>query len=127
MYEFNVRFTARRQRRLTELEKDTDTFLYRHEAEFADLDQRREEREQRWELEKMERETQLTNTVWRERILMAMSVVLFLCALGLLIVGAVSGDAYVLGGSGASGTAGIVGMLRLALDREKASGAHRAG
>lgn len=113
--------------RLRKLEANTDKFLCQHEAEFADMDQRRAEREQRWELEKREREAKLIHSLWREKFLMGMNLVLFFCAIGLLILGAASGDFYAFGGSGATGTAAVLGMLRLALDKESESTTRRAG
>jgi hypothetical protein len=121
MYNFHRELMAVRQRRLRELEKDTDRFLYRYEVEFADRDQRREEREQRWELEKREREAWLASSLRRERILIRLSALLFLCAIGLLIVGTASGEPYALGGSGATGATAILRMLRLAFGGQKAS------
>jgi hypothetical protein len=126
MYNYHRKSIEVRQRRLREREADTDRFLSRYEAEFADRDQRRAEREQRWELEKKEREAKLTHSLWWERVLMGMNVVLFFCAIGLLIVGAASGEFFALGGSGATGTAAVLGMLRLVLDKGSESGAHRA-
>jgi hypothetical protein len=127
MHNYHRELIAVRQRRLRELEADTDKFLSRYEAEFADRDQRRAEREQRWELEKREREAKLTHSLWWERVLMGMNLVLFFCAIGLLILGAASGEFYAFGGSGATGTAAVLGMLRLVLDKESESAAHRAG
>ena len=114
-----------RQRRFREREADTDKFLNRYEGEFADIDQHRAERAQRWELERREREAELTNRLRWERLLMGMSLVLFSCSIGLLILGAASGEFYAFGGSGATGTA-VLGMLRLVLGKESESAAHRA-
>lgn len=115
------------RRQLRELEADTDKFLNRYEPEFADWDQRRTEREQRWDLEKREREAKLTHSLWWERLFMGMNLVLFFCAIGLLIFGATSGEFYAFGGSGATGAAAVLGMLRLVLGKESESAAHRAG
>ncbi len=67
-------------------------------VELADREQRREERRAlcvqelrerhtRLELEKREREIRLIHSAWRERILIAMSVVCFLGAIGLPLAG----------------------------------------
>ena len=115
------------QRRLRELEADTDKFLSRYEAEFADRDQRRGEREQRWELEKREREARLVHSLWWERLLMGVNLALLFCAIGLLILGATSGELYALGGSGATGAVAVLGILRLVVDRQSESAPYRAG
>ncbi|HYG97352.1 MAG TPA: hypothetical protein VD741_09635 [Solirubrobacterales bacterium] len=95
------------------LEPIENSLLHR-EPELANQAQLREERRAlftqelrerriRLELERRERETKLVNGSLRERLLMGMTVICFLCTIGLLIVGSQTGQPYVLGSSGAFG------------------------
>lgn len=98
--------------------------MRRYEAELADQEQRRVEREERWKLEKMERETKLVHSSWRERIEIGTNLVGLVCAIVLLIAGIRSGQA-VLGGSGAIGLFSVLWMLHTSLGRRKQSTARR--
>lgn len=64
-------------------------------------EQELQERQTRLELEKKERETRLVNNSWRERMLMGMALICFLCSIGLVLATAISGEPYPLGGSAA--------------------------
>jgi hypothetical protein len=77
----------RRRERLASRERDH--VVLRQESELED---QRQERRERWTLEKRERYAAL-----------AMHLVLFVCTLVLLIVGSSSGRLSVLGGSGVTG------------------------
>lgn len=92
----------------------------RSEAELADQEQQRVEREERWRLEKIERETKLVYSSWRERIEIGTNLVGLVCVIVLLIVGIRSGQA-VLGGSGAVGLFSVLWMLHSTLGRRRES------
>jgi hypothetical protein len=126
MHHFHHKAYEVHQHRLRELEDKTDKFLNRFEAEFADRDQRRVEREQRWELEKKELEARLPHRILGERIALAMSLVLFACAIGLAAFGLVLGEPYPFAGS-VTLAAAAAGMVRLVLVRESEAVARRAG
>lgn len=98
--------------------------MRRREADLADQEQRRVEREERWKLEKMERETKLVYSSWRERIEIGTNLVGLVCAIVLLIAGIRSGQA-VLGGSGAVGLFSVLWMLHNSLGRRRESTARR--
>jgi hypothetical protein len=104
----------------------------RHQADLADQTQRRGEREERWKLEQEERRQQLEKDGKREdngylieKALMAMMVVAFALAVGLLIVAALVaqssgkpanwsdslGWAFAAGGSGAMGLLSLVMLM----------------
>jgi hypothetical protein len=104
---------------------DADRNVLPREAELADRAQLRQERRAlclqelqerstRLELEKKERETRLVNSAWRERVLLVMTVICFLCALGLTATGLNTGELYAFGGSG---TFGVMSSLLLRLLR----------
>jgi hypothetical protein len=90
-------------------------FLKLQEAKFLDRAQRREERAERWKLEKKERETWLRRSARREDVLLGMTVLFAASALVLLFVAVDSGGIYAAGGSGLSWFASIRGMINLAL------------
>jgi hypothetical protein len=96
----------------------------RYEAELADQEQRRVEREERWKLEKMERETKLTYSTWRERLEIGANLVGLACVIALLIAGIRSGQ-VVLGGSGAVGFLSVLWMLHNSFGRRRESTAGR--
>lgn len=95
------------------------------EAELADQFQERLEREARCrqelrerqvrlDLERREREAKLAFGSWREGILLGMTVVCFVLAVGLLLAGLQTEEVYAFGGSG---TFGAVSSLLLHLLR----------
>jgi hypothetical protein len=104
---------------------DADGDVPSREAELADQAQLRQERRAmclqelqerstRLELEKKERETRRVNNSWRERVLLSMTLICFLCALGLMAAALHTGEPYALGGSG---TFGVMSSLLLHLLR----------
>lgn len=98
--------------------------MRRYEAELADREQRRVEREERWKLEKMERETKLVYRSWRERIEIGTNLVGLAFAIVLLTGGIRSGQA-VLGGSGAIGLFSVFWALHNSLGRRRESTTRR--
>jgi hypothetical protein len=93
---------------------DPNRSIPRQQAELADQEQLRQERRAlclqelherriRLELERKEREARLVNGSWRERILLGMTLICFLCALGLMATGMQTGEPYAFGGSGTFG------------------------
>jgi hypothetical protein len=84
------------------------------DAELADQWQQRREREARCrqeirerrvrlDLEKREREAKLVVGSWREGILLGMTVICFMFAIGFLLAGLQTEEVYAFGGSGTFG------------------------
>lgn len=110
---YHVEKAARDQRRNRDL--NVEKHLRREEAKFLDREQRRQERAERWKLEKKERERRLVLSSCREGVLLGMTVLSVICALGFLFVAISSGGAYAIGGSGLTGFSSIWGMVSLTL------------
>jgi cytochrome c-type biogenesis protein CcmH/NrfG len=75
----------------------------------------------RWEVEKRERLTALTNRSWMERATLGMAVVGFLVAIAFCIVGLLSGQKYV-GGSGGSVALALLGVAFHQVRQEQKQG-----
>lgn len=90
----------------------------RYEADLADQEQRRVEREERWKLEKMEREARLVHSSWMERIQIGTNLVGLACAIILLVAG-IRSDQAILGGSGAAGITSALWLLHSFLGRKR--------
>jgi len=100
--------------------KKHEQAMRRYEAELADQEQRRVEREERLELEKIEREDKPVYRSWRERIEIGVNLVGLVCVIVLLIAGIRSGQT-VLGGSGVIGLVSVLWMLHGSLGRRRES------
>jgi hypothetical protein len=122
---YDIQRMEERRRNDSLRSKKHEHTMRRYEAELADQEQRRVEREERWKLEKMERETKLVYSSWRERIEIGTNLVGLVCAIVLLIAGIRSGQA-VLGGSGAVGLISVLWVLHNSLGRRRESAARRA-
>lgn len=117
---YDIQRTEERRRSDSLRSKRHEHAVRRYEAELADQEQRRVEREERWKLEKMERGTKLVYSSWRERIEIGTNLVGLVCVIVLLIAGIRSGNA-VLGGSGAAGLFSALWMLHNSLGRRRES------
>lgn len=62
-----------------------------------------------------ERETKLANQSLKERLLIAMTAVSFTCAVGFVIAGFITGQAFAYGSGGAFSVIWCIGMIRLFL------------
>jgi hypothetical protein len=70
-------------------------------------------------LEEEERKTALTNRDRREKLVIGMALVTFVCALAAFIVGLVSKEPWIIGGSGITGVAALATFVKLLSDEIK--------
>jgi hypothetical protein len=122
---YNVQQMEERRRNDSLRSERHEHAMRRREAELADREQLRVEREERWELEKREREAKLVYSSWRERTEIGTNLVCLVFAIVLLIAG-IRSSQVVLGGSGAiSLLVSVLWMLHGSLGRGRESTARR--
>lgn len=107
-------------RRLAQQGKE-DKERWRQEKKERDksLELEGQERETRLQLEAEERRSKMRNSSRREHLAMGMAAITFACAVAAFIVGLANGEGWVIGGSGITGVAALLTIVKLLLSENR--------